>query len=991
MNLRDEKFRCFRPLGARRPIIHSIVLIMVEILFSGQELLAWTLGTPKIYYWGQNTAYPNSSVGQTLQYDLDGGYNLIWDSTDATLAEANVLGLSALTVDPAFWQYHLGDLTNTAKKAYIDGQIASLNSTKIVNGNPTPVYPSFYGYFLGDEYPATNFPAMGELVTYLKTADPNHATYANISGLPGEITSQQQVADYQAYLSEFLTTVNPSFFSYDYYQLINSFSGTTYIGPADLNGYLMNLGLVSAAAHQNGIPFINVVQAFRYNAGVRTPNANELQYLVYSTLAYGAQGICYYTWDNSDYTAPLPGQPYYDGDTNVGAIEPLSWNPLIPSGVYTELTPLNHDFLNIATQLQPLNWVGAYLQGYSNSPTLGYLGPPGTAPLPVTAPFSVVGLSNNLQFVEYAAVKGVLVGLFSSNESGLDSAQYALVQNLDYDTNHTYSLAGPGPLFVFDAPTGTWAAVGGDQVTLDLPAGGGVLIRAPVAALPAAPAQCVFRDNFETAANGSRLGPPQIGSYVYAPAHAGTDALVSNARAPGPHGVTNYLSLDRSGSPLGDVVGGLFSTPVPVGQIVHFEMWAYLPSSPSDSQFAFGLGDTIGVSTNRCTITVWPSFQGIQGAVTLFDGNASYYLGLATPFDRWSKYEIDYTVGSPSIKITVNHQSVTTNGFLLPAGAVSNFWAYAAGDQSYVDDVLAWSAPTLPDLVFRDDFEQKANATRLGPPEIGSYLYAPNHTGTDPDVLENGLVDPIIGVSSPGTSSGTNCALLYRNYPSEQPYDVVGGYFSSPAQAGDVVHLEMWTLTPSRLFGPDATPGDVPQFTFGLGDTVGVSGNKSYITSFPIYEGAANDIWMNDGNAWYDLGLPPNSLDCWEKWEIDCLVGQSTNLARSLGNTTVTLNNHTVVADGFLVPYGPVNGFWMYAAATGFYVDEIQAWIQRAGVPAVPVITPAWSNSKLILFWYGGTLQSATAISGPYTDIPGAASPWTITPAAPQEYFRVRQ
>jgi hypothetical protein len=461
-----------------RRLLGAFVLagFILGLIGTGTEAAAWTLGTPVVFYWGQNTAYPNSSVSQTLQYDFDGAYNLIWSDEDLTMTGAQALGLRVLYNDPVFYQFQSNDLANPPNKSIIDSRIAHLNSTVTSNGVTVPQFPAFFGYFLGDEYPATNFPAMGELAAYLKTADPNHASYANISGLPGEITSESQMTNYQSYLSQFLTIVHPSFFSYDYYQLINNFSGTTYIGPDDLNGYLMNLGMVSTGAHQSGIPFMNVVQAFRYNAGVRTPNSNELQYLVYSTLAYGAQGICYYTWDNGDYTAPLPGQPYYDGDTNVGAIEPLSWNPLIPSDVYTELTPLNQQFVAIATQLQSLNWIGTYLLGYSNSSRSGFLGPPGTAPPPTNAPFRISGLTNNLKYVSYAPIKGVLLGIFGSTSNSLTNAQYALVQNVDYTTNHIYVVNGPGVLAVFNPSTGTWTTSNSTQISLNLPAGGGALI-----------------------------------------------------------------------------------------------------------------------------------------------------------------------------------------------------------------------------------------------------------------------------------------------------------------------------------------------------------------------------------------------------------------------------------------------------------------------------------------------------------------------------------
>ena len=125
--------------------------------------------------------------------------------------------------------------------------------------------------------------------------------------------------------------------------------GTT---PTDTSQYLQNLQLVSKAAHDNGLPFTNIVQGgvlAGQNPPWRCPNSNELRYLVYSTLAYGAQGISYFR-----YSGMSEGglQPNADGT---------------PTAVYTALTPLNHQFVNIAKQTQSLKWIGTYLKGYRTS------------------------------------------------------------------------------------------------------------------------------------------------------------------------------------------------------------------------------------------------------------------------------------------------------------------------------------------------------------------------------------------------------------------------------------------------------------------------------------------------------------------------------------------------------------------------------------------------------------------------------------------------
>jgi hypothetical protein len=58
--------------------------------------------------------------------------------------------------------------------------------------------------------------------------------------------------------------------------------------------------------------------------------------------------------------------------------------------------------------------------------------------------------------------------------------------------------------------------------------------------------------------------------------------------------------------------------------------------------------------------------------------------------------------------------------------------------------------------------------------------------------------------------------------------------------------------------------------------------------------------------------------------------------------------------------------------------------------PASPVLYGQMVNGQLILTWTSGILQSAPAIAGPYSDVPGATNPWAIVPSLSQQYFRLR-
>jgi hypothetical protein len=69
-----------------------------------------------------------------------------------------------------------------------------------------------------------------------------------------------------------------------------------------------------------------------------------------------------------------------------------------------------------------------------------------------------------------------------------------------------------------------------------------------------------------------------------------------------------------------------------------------------------------------------------------------------------------------------------------------------------------------------------------------------------------------------------------------------------------------------------------------------------------------------------------------------------------------------------------------------------------ASTPAATTVTvypPATITSQalagnIILSWPGGTLQSATNISGPWGDVSGATSPRTNVTAAAQEFYRIK-
>ena len=149
--------------------------------------------------------------------------------------------------------------------------------------------------------------------------------------------------------------------------------------------YFLNLAMIRRAARTAGVPFLNIVQACTWTPSMRVPEPDEMRYLVYTTLAYGAQGISYYVYCH-------PG--HFGGDRPAGRHA---------HAAVSRLKSLNREFVAIATELQPLASLGVYHAGMK---------PPGAVPLPADAPFRLDPPVAPLDYQPPERVRGLVLGLF---------------------------------------------------------------------------------------------------------------------------------------------------------------------------------------------------------------------------------------------------------------------------------------------------------------------------------------------------------------------------------------------------------------------------------------------------------------------------------------------------------------------------------------------------------------------------------------------------
>ncbi len=147
-------------------------------------------------------------------------------------------------------------------------------------------HPALDGYFLRDEPDRTAFASLGKWARTIESVDNKHYCYLNL--LPTYASLEALKTDsYREYVNLFIQEVNLPFVSFDHYPVI---------GDSSLRGdFYENLEIISDESRKAGKPFWAFALATAHDPySIATLASLRLQ--VYSNLAYGAQGIQYFTY-----------------------------------------------------------------------------------------------------------------------------------------------------------------------------------------------------------------------------------------------------------------------------------------------------------------------------------------------------------------------------------------------------------------------------------------------------------------------------------------------------------------------------------------------------------------------------------------------------------------------------------------------------------------------------------------------------------------------
>ena len=147
-------------------------------------------------------------------------------------------------------------------------------------------HPALWGYFITDEPSADLFADLGKICAEFKRLDPDHPAYINLFPNYAD-TDQLGTETYDEHLARYISETAPPLVSYDHYCLMDD--------DTRQKGYYANLTDVRRHSLEAGLDFWQIILSSALH-NLRDPNEADMRWQVWTSLAYGAKGISYFTY-----------------------------------------------------------------------------------------------------------------------------------------------------------------------------------------------------------------------------------------------------------------------------------------------------------------------------------------------------------------------------------------------------------------------------------------------------------------------------------------------------------------------------------------------------------------------------------------------------------------------------------------------------------------------------------------------------------------------
>jgi len=148
-------------------------------------------------------------------------------------------------------------------------------------------HPALYGYFLRDEPVCPSFPELAEWAQRIKDADDSKILYLNL--LPNFVDTTVLTCNYREYVRRFINEVKLPLVSFDYYPVT--------FGGISNNHWYDNMQVIHDESEAAGLPFWAFALSTAHDP-YPLPTMASLRIELYTALAYGAQGLQYFTYWN---------------------------------------------------------------------------------------------------------------------------------------------------------------------------------------------------------------------------------------------------------------------------------------------------------------------------------------------------------------------------------------------------------------------------------------------------------------------------------------------------------------------------------------------------------------------------------------------------------------------------------------------------------------------------------------------------------------------
>ncbi len=334
-------------------LVFFLLVIISLFDFNKENKRAWGLGEPIVSYWAGPTRLTENDVSQMK----NGGFNLIWISrkgkkSNETLGEYYSHQLDLVKKYDLRAIVSLGRLVSRKKDASIvlDNKVKRDELTNIIRTIRN--HKSLYAYHLIDEPNAHIFTNLKLVKDFILNIDPSHLIYVNLYpnyakskqlGVVGNTAEER----YNNYSSQFVRVFNPQLLSFDYY---------AFGMKRKKNTYFKNLSAMRELAKQNKIPFMVILQASSWTVNKHIPTGEELSWQMFTSLAYGAQGISWYVYGYAGHDGGMV-YPRVVMPKRGGARQVLGGKP---TSLYYYAREVNVKFKLLASELSKFESMGVY-------------------------------------------------------------------------------------------------------------------------------------------------------------------------------------------------------------------------------------------------------------------------------------------------------------------------------------------------------------------------------------------------------------------------------------------------------------------------------------------------------------------------------------------------------------------------------------------------------------------------------------------------------